>query len=228
MGGGGRCAVTGRGGMARARRGGGSSAAEVVGGDLEAGRAGFCAAAAGRAAREAAPGDFRAMALAVKRAMDARWDPVWHVVAGEAFGCFMTCLEGSYCYLRVPPDPPGGRARDTLFVVFRSQALLPAAPREAEAPRAGADGACTGVLNAPHEEEEARGAPATGASQLHGDLDDLGSKIQTLRRSISIFMRTPPQEVPGRGGAPSPPGRPEPEPDSPSPPRPSLEPAPAP
>ena len=130
----------------------------------------------------------------------------------------MTCLEGSYCYLRVPPDPPGGRPRDTLFVVFRSQALLPAAPQKGEA-RAGARaGAGGGHGKAPREEGEAVGEPATSTSQLHGDLDDLGSKIQTLRRSISIYMRTPappPQEptreeAPGRGGGLPPPGSPGP------------------
>ncbi len=189
--------------MGRGRRGG-APAAEVVGGDLDAARAGFCAAAAGRAAREAPPGDFRAMALSVKRAMDARWDPVWHVVAGEAFGCFMTCLEGSYCYLRVPPSLPG-RPRDTMFVVFRSQALHPGLPADGAIPRGGLSGLlgdAEGAAPAPQAEAEAE-----EANHFQGDLDDLGSKIQTLRRSISIFVRTPAGEE-GKLGHDAPPPAP--------------------
>ena len=173
--------------MGRGRRGG-APAAEVVGGDLDPARARFAAAAAGRAAREAPPGDFRAMALSVKRAMDARFDPVWHVVAGEAFGCFMTCLEGSYCYLRVPPSLPS-RSRDTMFVVFRSQALHPG-----EAVPLGGRSRLLGdaeTAAAPPPRPPPAQAAAEESDHFQGDLDDLGSKIQTLRRSISIFVRTP-------------------------------------
>ena len=188
--------------MGRGRRGG-APAAEVVGGDLDPARAGFCAAAAGRAAREAPPGDFRAMALSVKRAMDARWDPVWHVVAGEAFGCFMTCLEGSYCYLRVPLSLPE-RPRDTMFVVFRSQALHPGLPADDAIPQGlrGLLGDAEGAAPAPPAE-----AVGEEVNHFQGDLDDLGSKIQTLRRSISIFVRTPAGEE-GKLGHDAPPPAP--------------------
>ena len=128
------------------------------------------------------------MALSVKRAMDARFDPVWHVVAGEAFGCFMTCLEGSYCYLRVPPSLPS-RSRDTMFVVFRSQALHPG-----EAVPLGGRSRLLGdaeTAAAPPPRPPPAQAAAEESDHFQGDLDDLGSKIQTLRRSISIFVRTP-------------------------------------
>lgn len=110
-------------------------------------------------------------------------DPVWHCVAGERFGSFMTSLEGHYACVKVNET--------VVFLIFKCHGVTAAASTESGAPRSANSSWLSSEPRAsprpsPLKDVTNAGRGGSGAAVAES-LTKLGERIAAMQAGISLL-----------------------------------------